>query len=249
MKTAIKILAIVIIVAAAMVFLRRESTAPVVSPSISSQYTTSSPQRTSTVAPTSRPTTVLFSDVPFTSQAPFGGWDDPRQQDGCEEASALMAVRWARGQTLSSDEALKEILAAADYEEATYGSYHDTNAQDTVTRIFKGYFKFDGATAKLDITAKDIEAALRKGMLVVVPANGQLLGNPNYTAPGPDRHMLVIIGYDPNKDEFITNDPGTRKGKGYRYKSSVLERAIFNYPTGDHVETAERRTAMITIQK
>jgi hypothetical protein len=32
--------------------------------------------------------------VPFTSQAPLGQWKDERQQDGCEEASAAMAMAW-----------------------------------------------------------------------------------------------------------------------------------------------------------
>src|SRR3989344_1252246 len=75
---------------------------------------------------------VFFNDVQFTSQAPNGDWDDQRQQDGCEEASSLMAVRWANRQSLTSSEALEEILAVSDYEQATYGNYHDTNAQDTV---------------------------------------------------------------------------------------------------------------------
>lgn len=38
--------------------------------------------------------TILY-DVPFAAQAPFGEWSDKRQQDGCEEVSALMAVKWA----------------------------------------------------------------------------------------------------------------------------------------------------------
>src|SRR3989344_7509187 len=72
----------------------------------------------------------VLLNVPFTPQAPFGDWGDSRQQDGCEEASALMAMRWVQGRGLSKDEALKEILAISDYETATYGHFHDTSAQD-----------------------------------------------------------------------------------------------------------------------
>src|SRR5437016_6068593 len=41
--------------------------------------------------------------VPFTVQAPFADWQDPRQEDACEEASALMAVYWAQEKTLTKD--------------------------------------------------------------------------------------------------------------------------------------------------
>lgn len=36
-------------------------------------------------------------DVPFTSQAPYKNWHHP-YQDFCEEASALMAVRYVKGE-------------------------------------------------------------------------------------------------------------------------------------------------------
>ena len=46
--------------------------------------------------PTSTPIKSVYYDVPFTSQAPLAEWDDPLQQDGCEEASSLMAASWAK---------------------------------------------------------------------------------------------------------------------------------------------------------
>ncbi len=203
---------------------------------------------TSTPTPVSRPS-VLISDVPFTSQAPLGGWDDPRQQDGCEETSALMAVYWAQGKSLDAQEALREITAIADYEQVTYGSYHDTNAHDTIERIFKGYFNFSSVQEKNNITVEDIKAALYDGQIVLVPLNGQLLGNPNFSGAGPERHMLVVIGYDPKTDTFTTNDPGTRKGKGYRYSAATLQKSLLNYPTGDHLPITEHATAMIMVSK
>ena len=77
--------------------------------------------------------------------------------------------------------------------------------------------------------------------------NGQKLGNPFFTAPGPERHMLVVIGYDPEKLEFITNDPGTRQGEAYRYPVNVLWLAIRDYPTGDHEPITEVVKKMIVI--
>jgi hypothetical protein len=37
------------------------------------------------------------------------------------------------------------------------------------------------------------------------------------------------------KKEFITNDPGTKRGFHYRYNEKVLYNAIRNYPTGNHL--------------
>jgi hypothetical protein len=189
----------------------------------------------------------ILLSVPFTTQAPFAEWSDPRQQDGCEEASMLMAVYWARGEKLTKESAKKEILAIAEFEKLIYGSFVDTDVMDTVARIARGYFKFENARAVENITLDDIKKELFKGNLVLVPTNGQRLGNPNYKAPGPERHMLVIRGYNSAKKEFITNDAGTRKGEGYRYNEDVLFKAIVNYPTGDHVPIKEETKAMIIV--
>lgn len=177
---------------------------------------------------------VLYN-VPFTSQAPTGNWKDIRQQDGCEEASSLMAVKWARGENLDSSKTESVILDISAYEQNHYGSFQDTSAKDTLVRIINGYFNFKKAVLKENINTGDIKKELYKGSIVIIPANGQQLGNPNYTAPGPDRHMLVVVGYDAKTGEFITNDPGTRKGKNYRYAESVMEGALRDYPTGNHL--------------
>lgn len=172
--------------------------------------------------------------VPFTAQAPNGEWDDERQQDGCEEASALMAMCWVQNQSLSPAEARREILAISDYEQNQYGEFRDVSLADVRERIFKGYFKYDAVEVKMNIKAADIVAALNSGAIVLTPMNGQRLNNPNFTAPGPERHMLLIKGYDPDNQEFITNDPGTRNGADYRYSENTIMNSILAYPTGYH---------------
>ena len=54
--------------------------------------------------------------------------------------------------------------------------------------------------------------------------------------------MLLVIGYDYVTDEFITNEPGTKHGEGYRYKRDILYDAIRDYPSGFHeqIETIEK---------
>ena len=191
----------------------------------------------------------VIIDVPFTAQAPFANWDDPRQNYGCEEATSLMAMRWVSGQTLDLREALDTIIAISDFEKSTYGEFHDSSSADTLKWIINYYFKYAGAYLEYEITADDIRTELAEGNVVIVPVNGRVLKNPYYTAPGPIQHKILIRGYDDIKKEFITNDPGTRRGNGYRYSYAVLERALMDYETGRDVPIKETRTAMIVIHK
>lgn len=190
---------------------------------------------------------ILF-DVPFTSQAPFGEWKEPAQHDGCEEASALMAVRWARGEGLTKEEAKQEIIIASNYEKQQIGEFRDASLNDTAEIIIKGYFQYPGVKVKNVVSATDMVHELENGNLVIVPANGRALGNPNYTVPGPERHMLVIRGYDYALKEFITNDSGTRKGEGYRYPESIVFNAIRDYLTGYNLPIEEIKKRMIVIR-
>jgi len=192
---------------------------------------------------------LIDQDVPFTSQAPFGGWEDERQQDGCEEASALMAIYWLRGESLSKLVAWQKIIAISDFQQKNYGEYRDIALTDVIDHIFKDYFKYDQVDLKNNITINDIIVALNNGNLVLAPMDGQKLNNPYFTAPGPERHMLVIRGYDPATKEFITNDPGTKRGEAYRYNETVLFEAIRAYPTGYHEPIDKIEKNIIIVSK
>lgn len=192
----------------------------------------------------------VLLDVPFASQAPLGNWADPMQQNGCEEAAAIMAMAWINGEEkLPPEDIINEIKKISNYETEKYGGYIDTNAEDTALRIFKDYFKYDNIEAKHGISIENIKQELFKGNLIIVPANGRKLGNPYYTPPGPLTHMLVVKGYDAAKKEFITNDGGTRHGENFRYKEKIFETALLDYPTGDHSPISEIKTAMIIVRK
>ena len=191
----------------------------------------------------------ILLNVPFSSQAPYGNWDDPRKQDGCEEVAVIMAMAWVREKKLDLKYVDSEIDLISAYEEEIIGNYYDTSAQDTAQIIFKGFYKYDNIEVRYDIAKEDIKQELFKGNLVIVPTNGQLLGNPFYTPPGPITHNLVIIGYDILKKEFIVNDPGTRRGEKYQYNENVLENALLDYPTGFHENIEEIMTVMIVVKK
>ena len=191
----------------------------------------------------------ILQVVPFTSQAPLGNWSDLRQEDGCEEASALMAVKWARGEKLTAEEALKEITASSDYTLEKYKEFRDLSVPDTLNWVIKDYFNYQNAAIKKSPSLKDIITELEKGNLIIAPMNGRSLHNPYYTPPGPMNHMLVIKGYDPARKVFITNDPGTRHGNSYEYDENLLFESIRDYETGNHENISVLEKDVIVVWK
>lgn len=191
-------------------------------------------------------------EAPFVLQAPFANWVDPIFQGACEEASIVMAMNWINGvPALSPAESQKQILAIVEFENSTFGYNTDTDVF-AVQKIFQQFFKKQEVFVREDITIVDIKRELQKGNLILVPAFGQALGNPNYTTPGPVEHMLVVTGYDPATLEFITNDPGTRHGLDYRYNEKILFNAIWGYPSGPKsisAPTGTLKKAMIVVHK
>ncbi len=167
-------------------------------------------------------------DVPFVSQAPSAHWDEP-YQNFCEEATVLMAAFWAQDKRfISQAYQEQELNAIKDWEMAEFGDYVDTDAKQTA-RILTDFFHIKNVAVKNNPTILDIKNILSKGGIVIVPTAGRMLKNPNFRGDGPLYHMLVIRGYNDKTSEFITNDPGTRKGEKYLYSYTILDKSIANW--------------------
>lgn len=211
-----------------------------------------SPPSTSPSAPASPPSTsipkTVFISVPFLAQAPFGDWADPRQQDGCEEASLSMAAHWVNGTSVSKEQGLKEILDAFAWQEKNLGGDPSLSIADTV-RVGEGYFGLATLSVRNNVATKDIKNELAAGNIVIAPVDGRALGNPYFTPPGPLEHMLVIVGYDDTKGVFITNDPGTRQGKSFTYSYGRMIGALREYPTGHLEPIAEIKKNVIVVSR
>ena len=174
----------------------------------------------------------IKQSVPFVVQAPFGKWKDQDFQNGCEEASMIMAMGWInKTAEISTEESETQIKDIIKFEEKLLGYSADTDIFD-MQKIFQKYFEYENIEARENIKIDDIKNELQNGNIVLVPAFGRALKNPNYTSPGPITHILVIIGYDPESQKFITNDSGTRKGQDYEYAENILFEAIWQYPSG-----------------
>lgn len=179
--------------------------------------------------------------VPFTTQAPYGNWAMP-YQEACEEASVLIVDHYWKNKPFTPAIADKELLAMVDWENKTFGYYKDTTA-DEVVRIIKEYMGYTNVREIVNPTVDDIKKEIVAGHPVLVPAAGRYLGNKYFSGAGPFYHMLVIIGY--SSTDFITNDPGTKRGAGYHYKYSVLMDAIHDWNGADENITGGRKVVIV----
>lgn len=181
--------------------------------------------------------------VPFTPQAPSANWDE-LHNEACEEASVLMADAYFKGNhasKLSVAYAEGEISKLTEWQKKNLG-YNLSITTEEAARMTEEVY---GLKTKLirDYTEDDMKRELSEGRLVILPANGRLLGNPNFKSPGPIYHMLVIKGYDGSS--FITNDPGTRNGMSYKYKFSTLYAASGDYEHDNHEVNRDKKVLLI----
>lgn len=200
------------------------------------------PTSLSDVVPIKEQHKITILPVPFTSQAPFANWEMP-YQEACEEASMIMAGEYFKGNKklqLDPSYADAEILKLVEWE-TNHGFAQDVTAQE-VASILKDYYALGASVVKYN--PQVIKQAILERKLVLLPAAGRLLGNPYFRRPGPLYHMLVVKGFEDN--EFITNDPGTKRGENFRYNESILAYAVHDW-NGSQVEKGEQ--VMIIVDK
>ena len=165
--------------------------------------------------------------VPFTSQAPEFNWDQP-WQDACEEAAILMIDAYYKDYKLSPVFARDEMLKMIDWETE---QGHGYSIPATVVRdVAKMYGDLDLAVIK-NPTVELIKKSIQAGHPVLVLAHGKSLPNPYFSSGGPNYHALVVTGYD--EGGFITNDPGTKRGEHFYYKTNGLMPAIHDWNDGN----------------
>lgn len=184
-------------------------------------------------------------NIPFTAQAPTGNWDK-LHNEGCEEASAIMASAYLKGDKrdkLPAGEVEKSIAMLVDWEQQNLGYFLDTTAVETASMI-RSVYQLEAEVVR-DYSESDIKKALLANKVVILPVNGRIIGNPNYKQPGPIYHMLVVRGYTATK--IVTNDPGTRNGKNYMYLFSTLKNAAADW--NHDINTITPKPVMIVVSK
>lgn len=187
------------------------------------------------------PPHALRIDVPFFVQAPFRNWDDLHEET-CEEASLLMVQRYLGSLPPLSEQDSEHELQHIVQWQTQQGLPWDIGVDDLLSTA-RELYGLDGRVEE-NVTEQRIKELLQQGLPVIVPAAGRKLGNPYFSGEGPWYHMLVITGYD--DDTAITNDPGTRRGEGFRYSFSTLIGAVHDW-TGvkEEIETGPKRMLIL----
>jgi uncharacterized protein YvpB len=149
---------------------------------------------------------------------------DELHNEACEEAVAIMAYEYFSentSTTLDPKQVEAQIGLLTDWQQQNLGYNLSITTEETANMI-ESVYKLKTKIIN-NFTETDIKQAISQNQLVVLPANGRLLNNPYFKSPGPIYHMLLITGYD--EQDFITNDPGTKRGQNYRYSFSTLYKA------------------------
>lgn len=187
----------------------------------------------------------LNIDMPFFTQAPHSNWDYP-WQEACEEASVLLVANLYQDLQFDTETYNRALLDLVDWEMATFGAYEHTTVAQTLQMMEENY-GLEGVVHE-DPSFEDIQAILNRGNLIIAPFAGKLLGNPNYKNGGPLYHMMVIKGYDIEKNQIVTHDVGTRNGADYVYDWAIIELALHDWHDTDMLQGVPRIIEVIRPQ-
>jgi len=176
----------------------------------------------------------LELDVDFAPQAPFSNWNE-LNEEACEEASMITVAKYFFNEPLNESIMEKEIINLDKWERER--GYKIDLSANQVVEVLKNYYQINSRVVE-EVTVDRIKYELSMGNLIIVPADGRELENPYFKYPGPIYHMLVIRGY--NSNEFITNEVGTKRGDGFRYKYQKLIDAVHDWnPSWSHYEVTD----------
>ena len=158
-----------------------------------------------------------------------------------------MVMHYLNGTDMTPEIADKDILDIVAWE--TDNGYGEDITATQMAEVAEKKFGLR-ARVRTDVTVDSIKEELAAGNPVIIPAAGRDLGNPYFSGAGPWYHALVITGFNKGwtGDFFITNDPGTKRGKGYEYRTETLLSAIHDW-TGVKEEIQSGRKAMVIVER
>jgi len=168
--------------------------------------------------------------VPHVWEIPDGVWVRP-WSGACEEASIIMIDRYyTRGSTpISRPESKALMYPLFGIETSLFGYNTDTNAAETA-RLMNDYSSVE-ATPKYHPSLDDLKNELRAGRPVITMHYGRGLQNPKHAwARGSSSyHVLVLVGFDDAKNEFIVNDSELQFGGAYRYSYDLVMGSLHDF--------------------
>lgn len=177
---------------------------------------------------------MVLLPVPYIAEAPEGKWVGP-WKNGCEEASlAMVKAFYEHKSVVTADDAQRVMNRYFKLQDERWGS--NANADAVRMEELSVLAQDFSVRAVEHPTVESIEAELFAGHPVIALLNGKRLGNRNipFLANGSYYHVLVVVGYDREKREFITNDDGDEKegqGRRYGYELFLGSLADYNFKT------------------
>lgn len=160
--------------------------------------------------------------VPFIMQSPLWDWKSP-WTDYAEEATLLMAYNAIYQIELTAQEQARALLAMGSWEAEHFGDSLQTNMEQNLY-LLSAYFGHQNSQLVKNPSAQQLTQYLEAGALIAAPVNGQILGNPYYSKPGPQHHNILIIGTE--GQNFIAHDPGTSRGEATSYSQTKILEAL-----------------------
>lgn len=171
----------------------------------------------------------LSLPVPFSIQIPNGAWIQPFA-DACEETSLLMVRSYYQKTDFSDKKKIAEqIKELVGLEDKLFGFNKDTSAK-LMVYLINGFMPYEARVVE-NPTIEMITNELDENHPVIVPLNGRKLSNHLYVFPGPSYHVVVLTGYDKEKELFFANDPGFKSGDHFSYSMKAILNANEDYVT------------------
>ncbi len=173
---------------------------------------------------------VVILDVPYVSEAPDGNWTGS-WINACEEASITMVHRFYQGESTTTIAESKEFMTPLFNEQKRlYKSDMNSDSERTLDLI-KKFADFNGEIIT-DPTIDSIKNEIRNGRPVISLHYGVDLQNPNvpFKPTGSAFHMIVVVGFNDETQQFIAHDNGdTKEGINHGYSYDIFMNSLHDY--------------------
>ena len=179
---------------------------------------------------------VVILPVPYTIETLNGSWSG-EWKNGCEEASIAMIEEYYLGKKSASISIFKSFMSMLFAKEnVLFGQNANSDSAQNVELITKYSSSYNGFVVD-NPTIEQIKNELDNGRPLISMHHGGKLKNKNipFLSTGSYYHVMVIVGYDDNTKEFITNDPGDEiSGQNHRYSYDIIMNSLHDYNWKDY---------------
>ncbi len=173
--------------------------------------------------------------VPYTSEIPLGSWVKP-WNNACEEASMVMAESYYFGnESMTKAVAVKYMTPIFKIEDKIFGSNADSDTVRTA-KLLNDYLSVS-ATIKNNPTIEEIKDQLRRGKPVISFHYAKDIKNPyhHWRVGGSYFHVMVLVGFDDNTNEFLVHDSGDPvTGAYHRYGYNLIMNTLHDFNFKNH---------------